>query len=199
VRNVRVKSKPDDPNRAHVTALSLLWDVDNPDDDKLRYRVHVRREGQTHWQPLLRDHELLEQSDYNWETRSIPDGYYRVRVEVSDDASNPEPYVASAEAISAPVLVDNRAPEILELRYAGGQLSGRALDALGPISQLELAIDTGLYRPFFPADDLLDTRDERFRVDLSKLAPGTHTLAVRASDAAQNVTTAALEVSVPTN
>jgi hypothetical protein len=200
VRNVRrkpTKESDSKDSKGPSTVVALSWDVDNPDDDKLRYQLYVRREDQTVWRPLQREYELLEQTDYNWETRSVPDGFYRVRVVVTDEASNPDPYVASAEALSAPVLVDNRAPEVTELRFEKGLLVGRALDALGPISNLELMVDNGLYRPIAPADDLLDTRDERFRVPL-KLAPGAHAVAVRAKDAAENVTTAALEVMIPT-
>jgi hypothetical protein len=200
VRNVHLKSQPksDEASKPRSTLLALSWEVDNPDDDKLRYRLFAKREGQSAWLPLQREYDLLEQTDYSWETRNIPDGYYRVRVLVSDEATNPEPYVARAEAISAPILVDNRAPELRELRFAAGKLSGRAVDALGPISAIELALDTGLHRPVFPEDDLLDTRNEAFQVDLRSLSAGTHTLSVRASDAAGNTTSAALEVSVPT-
>jgi hypothetical protein len=198
VRNVRSKPSKVEEGKPRSTVVALTWEVDNPDEDKLRYRVYVRREGQTAWQPLLRDHELLEATDYNWETRSVPDGYYRARVVVSDDATNPAPYAATAEAIGAPLLIDNHAPEVQELRFQAGKLSGRALDALGPVSLLELSVDSGLYRPIFPDDDLLDTRDERFHAELGPLAAGAHTLAVRATDAAQNVSTAAIEVSVPT-
>lgn len=200
VRNVHIKTPPksDDANKPRATQLGLTWDVDNPDDDKLRYRLFAKREGQTAWLPLQREYELLEQTDYSWETRNIPDGYYRVRVLVSDEATNPEPYVARTEAISAPILVDNHAPELRELRFAAGKLSGRAVDALGPVTQLELSMDTGLYRPVFPLDDLLDTNNEAFQVELTNLNAGTHTVSVRASDAAGNTTSAALEVSVPT-
>lgn len=198
VRNVRAKPRTEDATKPRSTVLPLTWDVDNPDDDKLRYRLHVRREGQTAWQPLLRDYELLEQTDYAWETRAVPDGLYRVRVTVSDDATNPVPYAATAEAIGAPLLVDNHAPEVRALQMRAGKLSGRAVDALGPVSLLELAIDSGLYRPIYPIDDLLDTKDEAFEVELPSLPPGTHTIAVRATDAAQNASTAAIEVSSPT-
>lgn len=198
VRNVRVKSvKPEDAGKPHSSTLALVWDVDNPDDDKLRHYLYVRREGQSAWLPLLRATELLEQQEYSWETRNYPDGHYRIRVVSTDEAVNPPSYTQESEAISAPVLVDNRAPE-LELAIRGGTLEGRALDALGPVTSLELSIDSEPFRPFFPQDDLLDTRDERFRVDLSKLAPGPHTLTVRASDAARNQASSALEVQAKT-
>ncbi|MDB4974704.1 MAG: hypothetical protein JWN48_3045 [Myxococcaceae bacterium] len=198
VRNVRAKPTKIEEGKPRSTVIALTWEVDNPDDDKLRYRVHVRREGQTSWLPLLREHELLETSDYNWETRAVPDGYYRARVTVSDDAVNPAPYAVSSEAISAPLLVDNHAPEVRDLRFVAGKLTGRAVDALGPVTQLELAIDSGLYRPVFPIDDLLDTKEEAFAIELTGLAAGTHTLALRASDATQNSATVAIEVILPT-
>lgn len=200
VRNVEIKPRKEDKDKdkdkepAASTTIPLKWEVENPDDDVLRYRLFARREGQRLWLPLQREHEQLEKPSYAWETRSIPDGHYRVRVVVSDEAVNPEPYVARTEAISAPLRVDNHAPELVELRFESGQLSGRAVDALGPISSLELSVDSAPYRPILPIDDLLDTREERFRVALT-LPPGPHTLAVRAKDAADNVATAALEVS----
>ncbi len=46
--------------------------------------------------------------------------------------------------------------------------------------------------PSLPVDGLLDTREERFAVDLSTLAPGPTSPPVRASDAAYNVTASSL-------
>lgn len=196
VRNVRRKPA-EAKDKGPSTTIPLTWEVDNGDDDKLRYRLFAKAEGQSLWRPLQREHEFIEQTDYAWETRAVPDGHYRVRVVASDEASNPEPYVTRTEAVSAPILVDNRAPEVLDLRYERGELLGRAVDALGPVSALELSVDSELFRPIAPEDDLLDTGQERFRVALP-LAPGPHTLAIRAKDAAENVTTAALEVTIPT-
>lgn len=196
VRNVRRKGGRDESkDKPPSTAIALVWDVDNPDEDKLRYRLFARREGEQLWRPLQREQELLEQAEFTWETRSTPDGYYRLRVVAADDASNPAPYVARSEAVSAPILVDNRAPELLELRFEKGALVGRALDALGPITSLELTVDSELARPIGPEDDLLDTRDERFRVPLT-LAPGVHAVSVRAKDAAENVATGAIEITI---
>jgi hypothetical protein len=145
---------------------------------------------------MLREHELLEASDYEWETRTLPDGYYRVRVEVSDEASNPVAFVTRSEAVSSPLLVDNHGAEITNLKVQGKELSGLVQDALGPIASLELSLDAAPYAPVAPVDGLLDTREERFVVDVSSLSPGTHIASVRASDAANNLTAAALEFQV---
>lgn len=203
VRNVRVKPSKGDAAKGPSSVMTLTWDVDNPDDDKLRYRIEVQREGQSSFLPQLREHEVLEQTEYAWETRGLPDGYYRVRVSASDEAENPEPYATVSRAQSAPLLVDTHPPQLLDMRFelgnpgGPGKLTGRALDGVGPIARLEIAIDSGLYRPFFPTDDLLDRREERFALSIARLAPGLHTISVRATDAAQNATIAALEVSVP--
>lgn len=180
----------------HKSTLSLTWDVENPDDDRLRYRLYFRNETHSAWLPILREHELLEQTDYDWETRTLPDGYYRVRVEVSDEASNPLAFIKRSEAVSAPLLVDNHGPEIVNLRVQGKELSGIAKDALGPIQTLELSLNGAPYVPIASVDGLLDTREERFAVDLSSLAPGTHIASVRASDAAHNATASSLEFQV---
>jgi hypothetical protein len=197
IRNVRAKLPAQPEDKPRLTTINLAWDVDNPDDDKLRYRPWIRREGQTAWLPLLRDYELLDHADYNWDTRNLPDGWYRARVQVTDEASNPAAYALSAEAISAPILVDNHAPEIVELKWDKSRLRGRARDAFGPIAQLEVAVDNGLYQPLFPDDDLLDSRDEAFHIEL-QVGPGAHVIAVRAQDAAKNAASESIEVSGPT-
>jgi hypothetical protein len=137
----------------------------------------------------------LHKNEYAWETRALADGLYRVRIEATDEDSNPDPFVERSEADSGPVLVDNHAPEV-ELRVQGKQLSGRVRDALGPVRALEYAVDGAPYRPLLSDDGLLDTREERFRLDLGKLAPGTHMVSVRASDAAHNVSANAIEIAV---
>ncbi|MDQ3037529.1 MAG: hypothetical protein M3Y87_34360 [Myxococcota bacterium] len=71
------------------------------------------------------------------------------------------------------------------------------MDGMGPIARLERAVDGGEWVIFFPIDDLLDTRDERFELDLSSLSAGSHIVAVRASDAAGNVGWAEIEIAVP--
>ncbi|MCB9519272.1 MAG: hypothetical protein H6699_00170, partial [Myxococcales bacterium] len=88
---------------------------------------------------------------------------------------------------SDPLRIDNHAPRVEQLRFAGTRLSGRAVDGLGPIARLEYAVDGGDWVAFFPADDLFDTATESFEVDLSAVAAGEHVVAVRASDASGNL------------
>lgn len=174
-------------------SLGLTWKVDNVDGDRIRYRLRFREETQTVWRDILRDSEVLTATEYAWNTASLPDGWYVVEVEASDEPSNPDPYVLRSRASSEPILVDNTPPEVLDLAVNGARITGRARDGMGPIARLEIAIDGGEYRLVFPVDDLFDTREERFAVDLTMLSglarplnPGSHIASVRAYDAAGN-------------
>ncbi|MEQ9073304.1 MAG: hypothetical protein RLP09_05565 [Sandaracinaceae bacterium] len=177
--------------QAHVPEAShqykLSWSVDNPDDDRLRYRLSYRREDQTVWRDMLRPGQELTEDEYSWDTESIPDGWYVVRVEASDERDNPDALTLRDTRESEPIRIDNHAPRVEALRFAQNRLTGRAVDALGPIARLELAVDGGDWTPIFPTDDLFDTAREEFSVDLSSLDAGLHIVAVRATDAGGNV------------
>ncbi|MBW2461554.1 MAG: hypothetical protein JRH11_07895 [Deltaproteobacteria bacterium] len=170
--------------------LKLEWAVTNPDGDRMRYRLRYRAESQTRWRTVLREDEELTSTNYQWDTGGLPDGYYVVEVEASDELSNPGAVALRNRRASEPLLIDNHPPRIESIRAQGDHVVGRVVDGLGPIAKLEVAIDGREFRPFFPADDLLDTRDEGFDLDLSGLDPGEHIVAVRAYDAGGNSVTA---------
>lgn len=189
------KSKPG-PSSAG-TQYKLRWKVDNPDGDSLRYRVFVRRENTQHDRALLRDSDVQTSTDYSWDTETTPDGYYRVRVEASDELDNPASLARRSRAESEPFLVDNRAPELVELRVQGGRVVGRAFDEQGPITRLEYSVDGFEWRLLRADDDLLDAREESFALPLAQLPKGNHVLAVRATDARSNSVVRELELTVP--
>jgi len=183
----------------------LRWRVDNPDNDALRYRVYFTPEGDDVSYPLLHDSDVLTEQEYAWDTESVPDGYYRIAVEASDELDNPEPLARKSCKQSEPVLVDNRPPEVSELQLAAADKSagkparivGKAQDALGPIVRLEYGVDGRDFRLLRPDDDLLDAAQEHFSLPLSQLPKGQHLVAVRAADARGNTATRTLRVNVP--
>ncbi len=193
VRSISAEMKSSDSDDDGVPKRSstyeLDWDVENPDGDSLRYRLRFRHEKDTKWRPLLRDHEILTKSKYLWETSALPDGYYLVEVEVSDELSNPGPKARKAKLISEPILVDNHAPTIESLKLSGTRLTGEARDTVGPIAKLEYAIDGHEWIPFFPEDEIFDTKRERFSVELPQSARGA-IVSVRVFDSAGNTRTA---------
>lgn len=175
--------------------LGLTWKIDNPDADRMRFRIRYREESQAVWRAILEESETLSSLEYTWDTTAVPDGWYVVEVEGSDELSNPSDLVLRSTSASEPLLVDNHAPTVT-LRAAGTTVAGSAEDAIGPISRLELAVDGGEWRLFFPEDDLFDTRRESFEEDLSSLAAGSHIVAVRAYDAGGNQASAETTITI---
>lgn len=180
--------------RVHAPVLRLRWKVDNPDGDDLIYRLWFRQRGDTLWRPLGGP-DPLTRPEYDWNTDSVADGRYVVRVWASDERVTPAERALSDQLDSPPFLVDNTRPEIVGLAARGDKITGRAHDATSVISAIEYAVDGGEWRPASPDDQLLDKRDAPFTVVLPKsVAPGPHIVSVRAWDQADNLGSARIEV-----
>ncbi len=172
----------------HDSVLKVSWKVENTDSDPLRYRVAFRREGQTQWRDVTRPDEVLTKSEVEWDTQALPEGKYRLRIEASDEPSNPPDQVQKHALESEPVLVDNTPPVFHTLTLTLRRLHARVADGVGPIARVEIAVDGRVeWRPLAPADGVFDTPDETVDADVSSLVPpGSHIVAVRAFDAAGN-------------
>ncbi|MBV9947845.1 MAG: hypothetical protein JOZ69_13410 [Myxococcales bacterium] len=182
----------------HDNVVHVSWKVDNPDSDELRYRVEFRREGGTRWLEATRSDDVLTKPEFDWDTSTLPEGKYRVRVDASDEISNP-PDDAMRHVLEAPpVLVDNTPPVFRSLAAQGRRLRGEVADGLGPIAGVEVAVDGRLdWRPLPAADGIFDTADETIDADLTPLlplGPGPHIVAVRAFDAAGNFVIREIEI-----
>jgi hypothetical protein len=193
------QNQPAVPVAFHSTLKKITWRAEDPDGDPLVFRLAFRAEDGTAWVPLHRD-QPVGGVEYLWNTESVPDGRYVVRVEASDEAANAEERALRDARESAPLYVDHRKPEVtLEAARDGGALrvKGRAVDALSPIARLEFSVDGGDWRALFPVDRIFDARVEAFEFAPGDLPPGAHVITVRAMDVENNVGSAALTVTVP--
>ena len=176
----RVAGKPRSP------VVKVRWKVENPDEDELVFRLAYRLESETNWKPLGGP-DPLTAKEWDWNTESIPDGKYLVRVVASDERANPRDEALDFELVSSPWLIDNRRPEV-SLKVAGLAVSGSARDSFTPIAEMAYAIDGGEFVPLGARDRLLDDLTEEFAFKLPEgLATGAHSVTVRAIDAADNV------------
>ncbi|MEM9073399.1 MAG: hypothetical protein AAGE52_33145, partial [Myxococcota bacterium] len=174
---------------AASTTYELEWQVDNPDSDSVRYRIRYKREDQPRWRDVLREDQRHTKTTYSWNTSGLPDGWYVVQVEASDELANPEALTLRATRDSEPLRIDNHPPVIDGLGVQGGNIRGRVVDTLGPIARLEMAVDGGDWVVVHPDDQLLDSATERFSIPLGELGEGPHIVAIRATDAGGNTVT----------
>ena len=182
--------------RAHQPVIKLRWKVENPDGDELNYRLAFRQEGDAVWRPLGGP-DPLTKTDYDWNTEGLPDGTYVVRVTASDERSVPRELALETTFTSAPILVDNRKPEIAGLAVKWPYVSGRARDDQSPIVAMEYSIDGGDWQILSAADGICDDLVESFNIKLPALAPGPHAVAVRAWDSADNVGAGSITIRTP--
>jgi hypothetical protein len=181
--------------RTHAPVIKLHWKVDNPDGDELDYRLSFREANDAVWRPLGGP-DPLSKTDFDWNTEGLPDGSYVVRVVASDERAEPRDRALDASLESAPILVDNRKPEVAGLVAKYPFVSGRARDDQSPLTSLEFAVDGGDWQVLSPADGICDDLVEAFTVKLPPLPPGPHAVTVRAWDSADNVGAAAVTVRV---
>src|SRR6266545_1211786 len=176
-----------EPER-HATVIKLTWKVDNPDSDALRYRLSYRLDGQNVYREITRPDESLTKTEYEWETASLPEGPYRVRVEATDETVNP-PDRSFKHALESPVIiVDNTPPVFRTLAAQGRRIRGDAVDGVGPIARFDFDDEARTeWRPFLPADGVFDETVEAFDFDVSTfVGAGNHLVAVRVFDQAGN-------------
>lgn len=168
--------------------VKLKWKVDNPDSDELRYRLQYRLAGTPEWIDVLEPRRQLTKTQYDWDTSDLPEGRYRVRVEASDELSNPPDRVKKHELLSNTIVVDNTPPALVTLEANGRRITGTAVDGVGPIARIEMSVaGTGEWYPFFPRDGIYDQQREDFDVDTSAFAPpGRAIISVRVYDQESN-------------
>jgi hypothetical protein len=167
--------------------VRLNWKVENPDNDSIRYRLRYRGDNETAWRPLLRNSDYSTLLTYEWNVDGLPEGFYRVMVEASDEASNAEGDALSDRRESEPLLVDHSAPA-LTVRVDNGRIVGNARDGASAVTRVEVAFDTMEWRPARAQDGVFDERDEGFEARVpTGLSQGEHTVAVRAYDEAGNM------------
>jgi hypothetical protein len=169
--------------------IELDWNVDNPDDDPLRFRLSQRMVGTDTWFDILEPHERHTKSSYSWDTSAMPEGRYSVKVSASDEIANPPSSSTRHELESNVFVIDNTPPEIEGLVLAGGRkVRGTALDGVGPIARVEFSIaGTDDWVVVAPDDGLLDETSEAFEFDVAGLSPnGPALISVRVYDSENN-------------
>jgi hypothetical protein len=171
-----------------LTQASLRWVAEDPNADTLVYDVSFREVGDQTWIPLETGHKGTL---YRWDTTTVRDGRYEIRVEATDAPDNPGA-AKTASRIAGPVTVDNSRPEAtIELRPLGRasvEVTVRGKDALSVLTGASYAVDSNTeFTVLLPADGIFDSREETFVFRLENLGPGEHRLAVRLVDAQNNV------------
>ena len=182
---------------------SVVWTVHDENDDEMRYSVYFRGENEHEWKLFK---ENLEQKFYSWDTTTLPDGAYHLKIVASDAPSNPPALALKKERESERFEVDNTPPvvkimgTISDSPMPNGKLTivqFTAQDAGSNIEHAQYSVDGGDWILVAPTGRISDAPEERYDISLSDLGPGEHVISVRAYDRFENVGSAKTIVTVP--
>jgi hypothetical protein len=189
----------------------VTWEATDTDSDSLSYELFFRGETETSWRQVGRE---ITDSRFDLDTRSLPDGWYELKLVASDEPTEPVGVTLTAEKVSRPFLVDNIAPTIsglkLQILSAGDssianrqspianyrlcRVSFSAQDALSPIAAARVSVNAGDWLTLEPQDHVFDSGVESFSTDVrlpsSVLGLPSFVVSVWVADAQGNVAAA---------
>jgi hypothetical protein len=169
---------------------TFVWRAEDANDDEMRYEILYRREGETAWKSLKND---LTEAIFVWDTTSVPNGTYVVKVVASDEAANTPGAALEGELESSAFDIDNGPPvvSVRSSRVANGRttMQFEVRDDWSSISKVEYSLDAQRWQVIHPRDGIFDSRIEQFDLTLDN-AEAAKGLIIRAYDAKNNSATA---------
>ena len=170
--------------------LTFVWRAEDDNRDDLRYEVEYRREGATDWKPLkdgLTDPILV------WDTTSVPNGRYVVRVVASDSPSNSPSTMLTGTMESTTFEIDNTPPtvDVTAVRRDGARviIGFDVRDEHSAVQKAEYSLDGEGWQTVYPKDGIADSRAEQFELVLEGEAADRGVI-IRAADALNNIASA---------
>lgn len=177
---------------------TISWSAQDRNQDNLTYDLYYRRPEESSWKPLKTG---VEEEFHSFDTTSLPDGTYRVRIVATDRPANPPAEARSAEVESEPFTIDNTPPRLQSLQASARgrkvELSFEVVDTFSPVESAEYAVDGGDWTVVNPLDGVADSPREAYRTEVDIDSAGEHTLGVRATDQMGNRGAGHVRVEVP--
>lgn len=173
---------------------TFSWKAEDPNGDPLAYDVFYRAVGDRTFRSLRRG---LTDAVLAWDTSTVPNGRYVIKVSASDAPGNPASLALSGEKESLPFEVDNTPPAVSVTLVSRSPARVRAVakDDSSLIRRAEYSVDGGKWEEVHPTDGINDSREETYEITLDALSgPGPHVVVVRAFDSLGNVSTTRVEV-----
>lgn len=168
-------------------------------NDTLVFHFDFRRQGRQTWIQLEKD---SVKPIYEWDSRTVEDGRYEIRVTADDKRSNSPGQALTGSRVSDIVIVDNTPPAVEDvlLEISGSSLKLRfcAVDAYSAVGQAQFTLNSNEdWIGLLPEDLVFDTTEEWITLNLDTLEAGDYVLALAVSDAPGNTCYRTFDVTIP--
>jgi outer membrane protein assembly factor BamB len=173
---------------------TFSWRADDPNGDTLVYDVYYRPVADSRLRLLKKG---VTDAVLAWDTTTVPNGRYVIKVTASDAPSNPAGMALSGDKESAPFDVDNTPPTVTVTAGTRSPLRVRVTvkDDSSIVRKTEYSVDGGKWQEVHPLDGINDSLEETYEFPLPDLSgPGPHVVVVRASDLLGNLSTGRVEI-----
>jgi hypothetical protein len=167
--------------------IGARWRCSDDNGDELHYKVEIRGVGEREWKLLK---ESLRDRQISWDSTTMPDGKYELRITATDAPDNPPAEALSASLDSDSFLIDNTPPRIsgLAATAASGKLTVRwkAKDDLSVVEKAEYSVNGGEWLAAQPVTRLADSLELDYVLEIPRTGNGETTIAVRVFDEFEN-------------
>ena len=185
IRSITV-SRPKDDKKSNLLQINYKAQDDNK--DSLIYTLEFRKLGRNTWIELK---DELTATKVDWDTNTVEDGRYELRLTASDKRSNTTTTAMTTSRISDPFVIDNTAPTIRKesLSINNQILTIKLLveDALTAIGNVSYTVNSNEdWITTLPCDMVYDTVTEDFAIVIRDLEKGEHIIALKISDDLSN-------------
>jgi outer membrane protein assembly factor BamB len=173
---------------------TFSWKADDPNGDALVYDVYYRPVGDNRFRLLRKG---LTDSVLAWDTSTVPNGRYVIRVVASDSPANPESLALTGDKESTPFDVDNTPPTVTATLVSRSPVRIKVVvkDDSSLVRRAEYSIDGGRWMEVHPVDGINDAIEESYEIVPGELsAGGPHVIVTRATDLLGNVGTARVDI-----
>jgi hypothetical protein len=167
---------------------TVVWQANDPNQDKLTYSVAIRAESERQWTTLL---DKTEETFFSFDSTGFREGLYFIQVTASDAPANTPETARTTEATSEAFLIDNTPPVLTVKKQSVEKDRARivvnAVDGASVIRSAVYSLDGRDETALRPDDLIFDSTNETFTIGLTGLSPGSHSLLMRVQDEARNM------------
>jgi hypothetical protein len=174
--------RPKDKQKSHL--LQISYQAQDANKDALIYSLEFRKLGRSTWIELK---DELAAAKLDWDTNTVEDGRYELRLTASDKRSNTTMTSMATSRISDAFVIDNTAPKIVheDVNINDGtlKLTLTVEDTLTAIGNVSYTVNSNKdWTSTLPDDMVYDTIAEDFTIVLEDLEKGEHVVALKISD-----------------
>lgn len=170
--------------------MKIQWEAADGNGDGLNFKLEARKLGDDG--PFIVIEKSIENNNYDWDTKSMPDGKYILRITATDAPDNVDGQELTSSRLSDPVSIDNTAPQVLDLKLDrtgadAAELSATVTDAISDIAEVRYSVDGGAEWKFvLPKDQIYDSTSESVVVKITALSPAAHVVSLKVTDTMGN-------------